>query len=78
MRREEQALAGLKGKYCIVGIGETGYSRNSGRSTRDLGAEAVRRAMDDAGLHPWDVDGMLNWLRKTARRNSCPASVQTA
>jgi acetyl-CoA acetyltransferase len=54
-------LAGLRGKYCIVGIGETGYSRNSGRSTRDLGAEAVRRAMHDAGLQPWEIDGMLNY-----------------
>jgi acetyl-CoA acetyltransferase len=51
----------LKGKYCIVGVGETSYSRNSGRSTRDLAAEAVRNAMADAGLHPWEVDGMLNY-----------------
>jgi len=54
-------VAGLKDKYCIVGIGETSYSRNSGRSTRDLGTEAVRNAMLDAGLHPWDVNGMLNY-----------------
>ena len=54
-------LTGLRGKYCIVGIGETAYSRNSGRSTRDLGAEAVRRAMHDAGLQPWEIDGMLNY-----------------
>ena len=54
-------MAGLRDKYCIVGIGETSYSRNSGRSTRDLGTEAVRNAMADAGLHPWDVDGMLNY-----------------
>jgi len=40
----------LRGKYAIVGIGETEYSRGSGRSTRSMGAEAIRRAMDDAGL----------------------------
>jgi acetyl-CoA acetyltransferase len=54
-------MSGLKEKYCIVGIGETGYTRNSGRSTRDLGTEAVRNAMADAGLHPWEVDGMLDY-----------------
>src|ERR1700730_14916311 len=54
-------MAGLRDKYCIVGIGETSYSRNSGRSTRDLGTEAVRNAMLDAGLLPWDVNGMLNY-----------------
>ncbi len=54
-------MAGLRDKYCIVGVGETSFSRNSGRSTRDLGTEAVRNAMTDAGLHPWEVDGMLNY-----------------
>ncbi|MBO0730281.1 MAG: hypothetical protein J2P57_13560 [Acidimicrobiaceae bacterium] len=54
-------MTGLKDKYCIVGIGETAFSRNAGRSTRSLGAEAVQRAMADAGLGPEDVDGMLNY-----------------
>ena len=50
----------LVGKYAIVGIGETEYSRGSGRSTRAMGAMAVRRAMDDAGLDSTQVDGMLS------------------
>ncbi len=54
-------MAGLKDKYCIVGVGETGYTRHSGRSTRSMGAEAVRRAVTDAGLHPDDVNGMLSY-----------------
>ena len=52
----------LVGKYAIVGIGETEYSRGSGRSTRAMGAMAVRRAMDDAGLDSTQVDGMLSYL----------------
>ena len=48
-------------KYCIVGVGETEYSRASGRTTRALGAEAVRNAMNDAGLTPDQVDGMLSY-----------------
>ena len=51
----------LRGKYAIVGIGETEYSRGSGRSTRAMGAEAIRRAMDDAGLNSQEVDGMLSY-----------------
>jgi acetyl-CoA acetyltransferase len=54
-------MAGISGKYCIVGIGETAYSRSAGRSTRSLGVEAVERAMADAGLGPEHVDGMLNY-----------------
>lgn len=51
----------LKDKYCIVGVGETEYSRASGRSTRALGVEAIRNAIADAGLTPQDVDGMLSY-----------------
>ncbi len=51
----------LRGKYAIVGIGETEYSRGSGRTTRAMGAEAIRKAMDDAGLASVDVDGMLSY-----------------
>ena len=40
----------LRNKYAIVGIGETEFSRNSGRTTRAMGAEAVKKAVDDSGL----------------------------
>ena len=43
----------LRGKYSIVGVGETEYSRNSGRTTRSMGAEAVKHAIADSGL---DID----------------------
>lgn len=42
----------------IVGIGRTAYSRRSGRTGISLATEAVRAALDDAGLAPSDVDGM--------------------
>jgi acetyl-CoA acetyltransferase len=51
----------LRNKYAVVGVGETGYIRGAGRTTRSLGAEAVRRAIHDAGLKPSDVDGMLSY-----------------
>ena len=51
----------LQDRYCIVGVGETDYSRGSGRSTRALATEAILNAMADAGLTPKDVDGMLSY-----------------
>jgi acetyl-CoA acetyltransferase len=51
----------LRDKYCIVGVGETEYSRNSGRTTRAMAVEAIRKAMVDAGLQGRDVDGMLSY-----------------
>ena len=54
-------MANPRDKYCIVGVGETEYSRNSGKTTRAMGVEAVRKAMNDAGLRPGDIDGMLSY-----------------
>ena len=51
----------LRDRYAIVGVGETGYTRGSGCTTRELGTRAVRAALADAGLAPGDVDGMLSY-----------------
>jgi acetyl-CoA acetyltransferase len=51
----------LKDKYGIVGVGETEYSRHSGRTTRALAVEAIRKAILDAGLRARDVDGMMSY-----------------
>jgi acetyl-CoA acetyltransferase len=51
----------LRDKYAIVGVGETPYTRGSGKTTRAMGTFAVRAAMLDAGLKPGDVDGMLSY-----------------
>ncbi len=44
-----------------MGVGETEYSRGSGRSTRALAVEAIRKAMDDAGLASTEVDGLMSY-----------------
>jgi acetyl-CoA acetyltransferase len=54
-------MAGLRDKYAIVGIGQTEFSRDSGRTTRALAVEAVRMAMMDAGLQASEVDGMMSY-----------------
>ena len=54
-------MPNLKDKYCIVGVGETEYSRGSGRSTRALAVESIRKAMDDAGLSSSQVDGLMSY-----------------
>lgn len=43
----------------IVGVGESDYSRRSGRAEGDLAFEAVTRALADAGLKPGDVNGFV-------------------
>jgi hypothetical protein len=51
----------LSGKAAIAGIGATDFSKNSGRSELRLAAESVLDALDDAGLTPGDVDGMVTF-----------------
>jgi acetyl-CoA acetyltransferase len=48
----------INGDVAIVGIGETAYTKASGRTARDIGAEAAARAIADAGLEPEDIDGL--------------------
>jgi acetyl-CoA acetyltransferase len=52
----------LKDKASIVGIGLTPFSKNSGVSELSLACQAVRAAIDDAGLRPSDVDGLVTFL----------------
>jgi len=49
----------LSGAAAIAGIGQTEFSKNSGRTEIQLAAEAVRAAILDAGLRPADVDGLV-------------------
>lgn len=54
-------LSSLSGAAGIAGIGQTEYSRFSGRSELQLAVEAISAALDDAGLTPKDVDGILKF-----------------
>ena len=45
----------------IAGIGQTEFSKNSGRSELQLAAESARAALEDAGIDPADVDGMITF-----------------
>ncbi|MFI7245456.1 lipid-transfer protein [Streptomyces qinglanensis] len=56
----------LGGRAAVVGIGATEFSKDSGRSELALAAEAVRAALDDAGLVPGDVDGMVTFTMDTS------------
>jgi len=51
----------ISGAGAITGIGATEFSKDSGRSELKLAVEAVRDALDDAGLTPADVDGLVTF-----------------
>jgi acetyl-CoA acetyltransferase len=51
----------LRDRAAIVGIGQTEFSKESGRSELQLACEASKAALDDAGLRPEDVDGLATF-----------------
>ncbi|MDF0530702.1 lipid-transfer protein [Tsukamurella sp. 8F] len=54
-------MSGLSGRAAIAGTGATEFSKDSGRSELRLAVEAVRAALDDAGLEPAAVDGLVTF-----------------
>ena len=56
----------LNNEAAIVGIGQTEFSKNSGRSEVQLACEATKAAIADAGLEPGDIDGMTSFSLDTS------------
>ncbi len=59
----------------VVGIGETDYSRASGRSELALSLQAIRAALDDAGIQPGEVDGLMKWWVDTSSEADVAANL---
>ncbi|MGE0825980.1 MAG: thiolase family protein [Candidatus Binatia bacterium] len=53
------AAADFKDKTAVCGVGQSPYGRRLNRSTIDLAGEAIRNALDDAGLTRDDLDGLI-------------------
>jgi len=49
------------GKTAITGVGYTPFSRDSGVSVHALAVNACRAAMEDSGLKPADIDGIVTY-----------------
>ena len=54
-------MTNLLNQTAIVGIGQTEFSKFSGRSELQLALEASKAALDDAGLTPADIDGTVTF-----------------
>jgi acetyl-CoA acetyltransferase len=56
-------------RCAIAGIGATDFSRHSGRSDLTLATQAALAAIDDAGLAPADIDGIVRCDMDLVRPN---------
>jgi acetyl-CoA acetyltransferase len=52
-------MKALKDQACVVGVGETAYTRGTEKSVLRQVLEAARHAIDDAGLTRQDIDGFV-------------------
>ena len=58
----DRDLRDLSDRACIVGVGQTDYSKASGRSVQALALQAARAAIADAGIEPPDIDAVLPYV----------------
>ena len=49
----------LRNRAAVIGVGTTKFGRLPGNDTYDLGAWALREALDDCGLKASDIDGVI-------------------
>jgi acetyl-CoA acetyltransferase len=56
----------LRDRAAVTGVGETAYTRGSGRSGLALSLEASLAAIADAGLSPRDIDGVIPMMGRGA------------
>ena len=54
-------MESIRDQACIVGVGHTEYSKDSGRSELKLACEAIGAAIEEAGLKPADIDGITKY-----------------
>jgi acetyl-CoA acetyltransferase len=71
----DDLLLSHRDRCAIVGIGATEFSRNSGRSDLTLATQAALAAIDDAGLKPKDIDGIVRCDMDLVRANDLVQSL---
>jgi acetyl-CoA acetyltransferase len=58
------ARSPIQDQIAIVGIGSTGFSRATDRSSLALALEASTAAIRDAGLEARDINGVVSTFRR--------------
>lgn len=56
----------LKDRTAIVGVGQTRFAKSLPGSETELALQAIKAALDDAGLEPSAVDGLVKYSLETS------------
>ncbi len=52
-------MKNLRDKYAVAGVGYTPQGKVPGRTSLSFHLEACKNAIQDAGLKPGDIDGLI-------------------
>ena len=58
-------MSGIKDRAAIVGIGQTEFGKALEPSETELACLAIRAALDEAGIAPGEVDGLVSYTQET-------------
>jgi acetyl-CoA acetyltransferase len=67
----------VAGATSIVGIGQTEFSKEAGRSETQLASEAIVSALNDAGLTTGEVDGLVSYTIDPVEETELVRSIGT-
>lgn len=59
------AAAGLKDKTALVGVGQTSFAKQLPDTELQLACQAIKAALDDAGVSAEEVDAMASFTQET-------------
>lgn len=66
-------MSNIRGRYAIVGIGESQVGRHSEKSSTALGLEAAVTAIKDAGVGKNQIDGLITSQPRSNPQPNCSA-----
>jgi len=68
-------MKGIKGKTAIVGVSLSEFSDNSRKTELRMSCEAIKAALDDAGLVVSDVDGLVKQTEDASEEHAITSSM---
>ncbi len=68
-------MSSISNKAAIVGIGVSRFSKDSGKTELRMTCECIKAALDDAGLVPPDIDGIVKHADDATDEHSVTSSM---
>lgn len=68
-------MRNIKNKAAIVGIGLSSFSKDSQRTEPYMACQTIKAALDDAGLTPEDIDGLVKQTEDASDEHAITSSM---